>query len=206
MPKLSINLFFTSSHTVNVRLKDVVSNNSARLVAALSVCFYSNYRTSLLDHLANNHICILLCSNYITESISSISVQNHYESTKLQRTVFGLMWVLDVTSKRGTDCTHPSQKGQQAAANACHGKPVPAIKGMQLELQIKHSKIFPGVKKKCLGMLFGRPYQRKFYLYSYTLNCSWCNKTLKKRTSEQTFSSVQMVSCHVNVPRSALQE
>lgn len=155
MPKLSMHLFSTSSHTVNVRLKDGASNYWVLNLLSNSVCFYpiQTNRTSLLDHLANNHICIFLFySNYITENIPSISLHHHYEPTRLQITL-GLAWSGSWTSPpRGAQVAggvaHPSQRGQQAAANVCHGKRVPAVNGMKRELQIKHSKIFWGVKKK----------------------------------------------------------
>lgn len=147
----------------------------------------------------------LLCNNYIRESISSISVQNHYESTRYKEHCVWPGADVGFTSKRGTDCTHRSQKGQQAAANACHGKPVPAIKGMQLELQIKHSKIFSGVKKKCLGMLFGRP--KEILPVFIHVKLQLVQQDSKKENFRTNFFfSVQMISCHVNVPRSALQE
>lgn len=180
-----------------------------------SVCLYpiQTIRTSLLDHLANNHIFIfLLCSSYVTEDISSISLQHHYESKKLRITLclaYSGSWTSPSRGvKIAVGVTHTSQRGQQAAANVYHGKCMPAIKGVQLQLQIKHSKILSGVKKKCMGDLFARPYHTKFYLYSYALDkLQVLQQDSKKRENfAANFFSIRMISCHVSVPRSALQE
>lgn len=78
--------------------------------------------------------------------------------------------------------THLSQRGQQAAAIACHGKHVSAVKGMQLELQIKHSKIFSeAMENAWVCCLQDLTKGNSTCIHTHYINCSWCHKTLKKK-------------------------